>query len=250
MWEAPASTPAVPAGQSFSPAGSAPHTPVPCGPHPRRTGRHRARRRRPATSGRARTRSPAPPPRRGPSCSRRDARSSRRQVCGKAASCAASSCAAARARPGATTRLTSPICRASAASTERPVRTRSMARLVPISRGSRTVPPSISGTPQRRQYTPKTAVSSATRRSHQSASSRPPATAWPAIAAMTGLRQPHPGRAHRPVAVGLDAVAGGGADRRGGRRRRRTCRPHRAGRRRRRRDRRRRPGRRRPGRPR
>lgn len=38
-------------------------------------------------------------------------------------------------------------------------------------------PPSIRGTPQRRQNTPSTASSSATRRSHQRASSRPPATA-------------------------------------------------------------------------
>ena len=49
------------------------------------------------------------------------------------------------------------------------------------------MPPSISGTPQRRQKTPKTASSSATRRSHHSASSRPPATACPATAATTGL---------------------------------------------------------------
>ncbi len=62
-----------------------------------------------------------------------------------------------------------------------------MARLAPIRRGSRTVPPSISGTPQRRQNTPNTAVSSATRRSHHSASSSPPATACPATAAITGF---------------------------------------------------------------
>ena len=49
------------------------------------------------------------------------------------------------------------------------------------------VPPSISGTPKRRQKTPKTAFSAATRRSHHSASSRPPATACPSTAAMTGL---------------------------------------------------------------
>ena len=67
------------------------------------------------------------------------------------------------------------------------MRIRSIARLGPISRGSRTVPPSISGTPQRRQNTPNTAVSSATRRSHHSASSSPPATACPATAAITGL---------------------------------------------------------------
>src|SRR5438132_517551 len=40
---------------------------------------------------------------------------------------------------------------------------------------------------QRRQNTPKTASVAATRRSHQSASSRPPATAYPSTAAMTGF---------------------------------------------------------------
>ena len=49
-----------------------------------------------------------------------------------------------------------------------------------------TVPPSISGTPQRRQYTPNVAPRSTTRRSHHRASSRPPATALPATAAITG----------------------------------------------------------------
>src|SRR4051794_21260868 len=63
----------------------------------------------------------------------------------------------------------------------------SSARLCPISRGSRTVPPSISGTPQRRQKTPKTASVAATRRSHHRASSSPPATANPSTAAITGL---------------------------------------------------------------
>ncbi|KAF4265775.1 hypothetical protein CNMCM8714_006192 [Aspergillus fumigatus] len=51
----------------------------------------------------------------------------------------------------------------------------------------RTVPPSMSGTPHRRQKTPRTASSSTTRRSASSASSSPPATAWPAIAAIRGL---------------------------------------------------------------
>ncbi len=54
-------------------------------------------------------------------------------------------------------------------------------------RERRIVPPSISGTPQRRQKTPKTASRAATRRSHQRASSRPPATAWPSTAAITGF---------------------------------------------------------------
>jgi hypothetical protein len=58
---------------------------------------------------------------------------------------------------------------------------------MPSSRASRIVPPSISGMPQRRQNTPNTASSAATRRSHQAASSSPPATAWPSTAAITGL---------------------------------------------------------------
>ena len=62
-----------------------------------------------------------------------------------------------------------------------------MARPVPTSRGSRTVPPSMSGTPQRRQNTPNVASSATTRRSHQIASSSPPATAYPSTAAITGL---------------------------------------------------------------
>ena len=66
---------------------------------------------------------------------------------------------------------------ASAASTGRPVRIMSSARDIPITLGRRTVPPSISGTPQRRQKTPKVAPSSATRRSASKASSSPPATA-------------------------------------------------------------------------
>src|SRR3989442_8061236 len=64
---------------------------------------------------------------------------------------------------------------------------RSCARPSPISRGSRTVPPSSKGTPQRRLKTPRTASSSTIRRSHHSASSSPPATACPAIAAITGF---------------------------------------------------------------
>src|SRR5437764_9102436 len=56
-----------------------------------------------------------------------------------------------------------------------------------MSLGNRTVPRSIRGTPNRRQYTPKTAPRAATRRSHHRASSRPPATAWPSTAATTGF---------------------------------------------------------------
>ena len=54
-------------------------------------------------------------------------------------------------------------------------------------RGSRTVPPSTSGMPWRRSKKPKWAVSPVTRRSHIAASSMPPATHQPSIAAMTGF---------------------------------------------------------------
>ncbi len=54
-------------------------------------------------------------------------------------------------------------------------------------RGSRWVPPSISGTPQRRSGKPSVELSVAMRRSHHSASSRPPARQKPEIAAIVGL---------------------------------------------------------------
>ena len=114
-------------------------------------------------------------------------RSERRQTCGRAANSCARSTAACRAWPGGTSRLTRPMASASGPSTARPLKIRSMARPWPMIRGSRTVPRSHSGTPKRRQNTPKTASSAATRRSHQSASSRPPATANPSTAATTGF---------------------------------------------------------------
>ena len=83
-----------------------------------------------------------------------------------------------------------------------------MAREAPISRGRRTVPRSISGTPNRRQNTPNTAPSAATRRSHQQATSSPPATAWPSTAAITGLPSRSRVHAHRAeVAVAVHRVA-------------------------------------------
>ena len=92
-------------------------------------------------------------------CSRADSRSPRRQRCGKAASSSAERhrvgqrLARARSR-----RLTRPIASASSPPTPRPVRIRSIARLWPMSRGSRIVPRSTSGTPKRRQYTPSIGV--------------------------------------------------------------------------------------------
>ena len=108
-------------------------------------------------------------------CSRALRRSERRQRCGKAAIAAASASASARASPVRDDAVGEAPRRAPrGAPTARPVRIMSSARDAPTRRGRRTVPPSMSGTPQRRQKTPKIASSSATRRSHQSASSRPP----------------------------------------------------------------------------
>lgn len=50
-----------------------------------------------------------------------------------------------------------------------------------------TVPPSIKGTPRVRQGSPSCADSLATLRSHQALSSKPPASAYPSMHAMTGL---------------------------------------------------------------
>ena len=54
-------------------------------------------------------------------------------------------------------------------------------------RGSRWVPPSISGTPKRRSVKPNRALGAATRRSHHSASSKPPARHQPETAAIVGF---------------------------------------------------------------
>ena len=143
----------------------------------------------------------------------------------------ASDTASSRASPGSLSRLARPIDLASSPDTPRPVRIRSRAWDWPIRRGSRTVPPSISGTPHRRQYTPNIASWAATRRSHQIASSSPPATANPSTAAMTGFDSSHAGRAHRPidsVDVPVDPVAPTVDDRRRGPPPNRTCRPRRS----------------------
>ena len=70
------------------------------------------------------------------------------------------------ARPG-TIWVSRPIASASSAGTMRPVRIRSSARPRPTMRGSRSVPPSISGTPQRRSGKPRVEPSAAILRSHR-----------------------------------------------------------------------------------
>ncbi len=83
--------------------------------------------------------------------SRAERRSDRKHPCGNRVSSSASARASSSACPGSLTRLTSPQSRASVAATGRPVKIMSEARLCPMRRGSRTVPPSTRGTPQRRQ---------------------------------------------------------------------------------------------------
>ena len=106
---------------------------------------------------------------------------------GRRRSVSASSSARSRWAPGATTSLTRPIRSASSASTGRPVRISSRARPMPTTRGRRWVPPSTSGTPQRRSKKPKVEPGVAIRRSHQRASSRPPARHQPSTAAIAGF---------------------------------------------------------------
>jgi len=98
-------------------------------------------------------------------------------------------------------RLTRPLCVASGPPTARPVRIMSLASDESMSRGRRIVPPSTRGTPYRRQYKPNVASSSATRRSHHTASSSP-------AAAMTGFE-----RSRRVGPGAVDPVAVPGRDR-------------------------------------
>ena len=147
-----------------------------------------------------------------PHCSSAERRSWRRHVCGSAASCAASACGGERLPrrddpvgqadgqrlcgvdgPAGEDHVHGPAGADDAAAAGR-CRRRSAAR------------PSGGRTPR----TPRS--SDATRRSHHSASSSPPATACPSTAAITGLPQPHPGRSHRPITVVGEAVAAFGAD--------------------------------------
>ena len=63
------------------------------------------------------------------------------------------------------------------------------------------MPPSIRGTPQRRSKRPKVEAGVAIRRSHQRASSKPPARHQPSIAAIAGFDGRQAGGAHRAVGV-------------------------------------------------
>ena len=77
--------------------------------------------------------------------------SARIQTCGKRAISCAIASAAARLSPVGTTSSHAPMRKHSSAGTLRPVMMISSALPCPTRRGSRTVPPSIKGTPQRRQ---------------------------------------------------------------------------------------------------
>jgi len=100
--------------------------------------------------------------------------------------CAISS-AASRALPAGTTRFTRPICRAASASTCSPRNAISLARAIPTRRGKKYVPPLVMVRPTAASGKPKRAPSSATTRSHESASSHPAPTAYPCTAATKGL---------------------------------------------------------------
>ena len=102
----------------------------------------------------------------------------------------------------------------------RPVRIRSSARPRPTMRGRRWVPPSISGTPQRRSGKPRVEPSAAIRRSHHSASSRPPARHQPGDGGDRGLGRREAREAERALRgrrggpEGLDRLeVGAGAER-------------------------------------
>src|SRR2546425_1776785 len=89
--------------------------------------------------------------------------------------------------PWATTWFTRPSRWASAASMKFPVRLISRAFRSPTAWGRRAVSPPPGWTPTRAWVSPKAARSEATRKAHWRASSRPPVTAGPLTAPMTGV---------------------------------------------------------------
>src|SRR5215207_9054673 len=82
--------------------------------------------------------------------------------------------APSRASPSGTTRLTSPISRASSAPMWRPVKINSLASAGPIRRGRRWVPPMPGRMPRPTSGKPKVAFVAATRMSQEIATSQPP----------------------------------------------------------------------------
>ena len=167
--------------------------------------------------------------RRGPIARSSTARSSRRHVCGSALSSRASSTRRGVRRRGSVSRFASPMRSASSPLTPRPVRMRSSACEWPMRRGSRTVPPSIE------RYTPAPAEHAEHRVARRDAQVAPERELEPAgdrEALDRGdhrLRQQHPRRSHRAVAVGAARGCRRRRRRPSGRRPRRTCRPRRSG---------------------
>ena len=118
----------------------------------------------------------------------------------------ASSSTAASSSARATTRLTKPSDRASSASNGRHVSTSSRTTAGGISRTSRGMPPQASGIPRSTSGIEKTVSSAATRRSHTPASTTPPPTHGPLIAAI--VKRPHALHrlGHQPAEVGLRTI--------------------------------------------
>ena len=100
----------------------------------------------------------------------------------------ATSARAAASRSPSTTRSTIPSVAASLAPTRRPAPMSAMARATPTSRGSRCVPPAPGRMPSFTSGSPTVAPAVASRRSQASASSNPPPSALPDIAATIGCR--------------------------------------------------------------
>ena len=126
-------------------------------------------------------------------------------------------------RPGRRARRawTRPIARRLVRVEDRPVRISSLARARPTTRGRRCVPPAPGVTARRTSGSPSFARSDATRMSHASASSSPPPSALPSIAAIVGIGR-SASRRRRPL---LELRAARGRRARGGPRTRLTSEP-------------------------
>ena len=178
----------------------------------------RASRRRPwRLRARPRTRTPARRSRPGAPRSRRPASrrptprcaSSRRSPAGRCGRSPPRARARRRARsPGSVSRETTPICAARSAPIGSPVRASSIARWYGIRRGRRSSAPAAATSPRLTSGMPKRASRAATMRSHDSATSKPPASAQPSTAAISGLRGGALGDAGEAAVADVRALAG------------------------------------------
>ena len=114
-------------------------------------------------------------------------RASRTAIGAFAAICSPSARAAARARPGSTSSLTSPKWAARSALNGSPVSASCIATLRGSARGRRNRPPADAMRERLTSGIPNVAAVDATTRSHANTISVPPAKAGPSTAAMTGL---------------------------------------------------------------